>query len=169
MLERVVLARHLHRLLLRHRRDVRRLGVRHRLRLRAGLLLRRRVARRECVGDSPVVAAVRIVDAERVQRLDERVLRVRERDAILRAARPGERRLDIAEVELDHLRVRRMIVRVVPQHVLLAVRLDERDAFVRASGEPEVLQGHLVDGEEPARRAVLGTHVPECGAVGECE
>ena len=93
----------------------------------------------------------------------------RERDAILRAPRPGDRRLDVVEVELDDLRVLGVVVGLVPEHVLLAVRLDERDALRGAPGQAQVLERHLVDGEEAARRAVLGAHVPERRAVGERE
>jgi hypothetical protein len=56
-------------------------------------------------------------------------LRVRERHTILRTARARERRLDVGEIELDDLRVGRVLVGLVPEHVLLAVRLDERHAI----------------------------------------
>ena len=39
----------------------------------------------------------------------------------------------------------------------------------RAAGEAQVVERHLVDREEAARRAVLGAHVPERRAVGERE
>ena len=94
-----------------------------------GLLLRRRIGGRERVGDGVVVRAVRVVDAERAECFHEARLRARERYAVLRAARTRKRRLDVAEVELDDLRVRRVRTRVVPEEVLLAVRLDERDAL----------------------------------------
>ncbi len=55
----------------------------------------------------------------------------------------------------------------MPEEVLLAVRLDERDAFLVASGQAQVEQRLRVDGEEAARRAVLGRHVPDRRAVGE--
>ena len=129
----------------------------------------RRVARRERVRDLLVVRPVLQGDAEAAERVDEHLLRARERDAVLRAARPGERRLDVAEVELDDLRVLGMRVRLVPEEVLLAVRLDERDARGVAAGQAEVAERHVVDGEEAARRAVLRGHVPERRAVGEGE
>ena len=62
-----------------------------------------------------------------------------------------------------------MVVGLVPEHVLLAVRLDERDALLGAAGEAQVRERHVVDGEEAARRAVLGAHVPERRAIGERE
>ena len=105
-------------------RDV--LGARPRA---AGRLLRRRVAGRERLARAPS----RRLDAEGRQRLQEGLLGAGERHAVLRAARPGERRLDVAEVELDDLRVLRMLVRLVPEQVLAAVGLDERDAL-RACG-----------------------------------
>jgi hypothetical protein len=60
-----------------------------------------------------------------------------------------------------------VVGRVVPEEVLLAVGLDESDPLGAASRQPQVIEGHLVDGEEPARRAVLGRHVAERRAVGE--
>ena len=62
-----------------------------------------------------------------------------------------------------------MVVRGVPEQVLLAIRLDERDPLGAAPGESEVLDRDLVDGEEAARRAGLRAHVPERRAVGERE
>src|SRR5438128_11955315 len=111
-----------------------RLSVGDGLRVGSGLLFGRRVACGERVGDGLVGAAVRVVDAERVERLEERVLRAREGDTVLGAPRAGERRLDGGEIELDDLRVRRMLFRQVPEHVLLAVGLDERDALLRTAG-----------------------------------
>src|SRR6185437_1134047 len=94
-------------------------------------------------------------------------LRARERDAVLRPARTGERGLDVAEVELDNLRVPRVLAGLVPEEVLVAVRLDERDALLGAAGEAQVVDRRLVDGEEATRGAVLRRHVPERCAVGD--
>ena len=137
-----------------------------RLRLAAGRSRRERVARGERLGDGLVVR-VAVVDAEARERVDERTLRVAQRHAILRPARPGERWLDRGEIEVDCLRVRRRLVRVVPERVLLAVRLDERDALGRPACEPQVPERLVVDREEPARRPVLRRHVPDGRAVGE--
>ena len=60
-----------------------------------------------------------------------------------------------------------MVVRVVPEQVLLAVGLDERDPLLAARGEPQVAERLVVDREEAAGRAVLRRHVPERRAVGE--
>ena len=50
-------------------------------------------------------------------------------DAVLRAARAGDRRDDLAEVELERVGERRVLgVLVVPEALLLGVRLDELDA-----------------------------------------
>ena len=116
--------------------------------------VRRRIARRERLRHR-FVARVPVVDAERLERVDKRPLRLGERHSILRATRPCERRDDRREVELYDLRVLRLVRLVVPEEVLLAVRLDEREPFLAASGQPEVVERLLVDGEEPARRAVL--------------
>ncbi len=92
---------------------------------------------------------------------------IAQRHAVLRPARPGERRLDGGEVELDDLRVGRLVVRVVPEAVLLAVGLDERDPLRAAAGQAQVADRLGVDGEEAAGGAVLGRHVPERRPVGE--
>jgi hypothetical protein len=114
-----------------------------------------------------LVLRVPVVDAERRQRVQEGVLRLAQGHAILRPARAGERRLHGREVELDDLRVRRRLVRVVPEPVLLAVRLNERDALLRPAGEAQVADRLRVDREEPARGAVLGRHVPDRRPVRE--
>ena len=71
------------------------------------------------------------------------------------------------EVELDDLRVRRVHRRVVPEQVLLAVRLDERDPLRAPAGQLQVDERLVVHREEAARRAVLGRHVPDRRAVGD--
>ena len=116
-----------------------------------------------------LVVRVPVIDAEGRERFDERLLRGGERDAVLRSAWAGERRLHRGEVELDDLRVRRRLVGVVPERVLLAVRLDEGDPLVRAPGQPQVAKRLRVDREEAARGAVLGRHVPDRRPVGERE
>ena len=132
----------------------------------AGVGVRGRVARGERLGVR-LVHGVAVFDTEGSERLAERGLRPCERDPVLRATRAGERGLDRREVELDDLRVRRRLRGVVPEHVLLAVRLDERDPLVAAPGEAQVAECLLVDREEPTGRAVLGRHVPDRRAVGQ--
>ena len=51
--------------------------------------------------------------------------------------------------------------RVVPEALLLRVRLDERDEVVGAAGRAQVAQRLVVDREQRARRAVLGRHVAD--------
>ena len=92
-----------------------------------------------------------------------------ERDAVLRAPRAGDARLDRREVEVDHLRVDGMVVGVVPEQVLLAVGLDQREPALVAAGHPQVAQRLVVHGEEAAGRAVLRRHVPDRGPVGQRE
>ena len=81
---------------------------------------------------------------------------------------PGERRHDVAEVELERVRVRRLLgVLVVPQALLLGVGLDERHALLRPAGELEVAQRLGVDREDRAGRAELRRHVADRGPVGQ--
>jgi hypothetical protein len=56
---------------------------------------------------------------------------------------------------------------VVPEQVLLAVGLDERDPLLAAPGQPEVVERDLVHGEEAAGGPVLRGHVPDRRAI--CE
>jgi hypothetical protein len=56
-------------------------------------------------------------------------------DAVLRAARPGQRRDHGPEVEVNVLVVADRRRRVVPQAHLLGVSLDQRDLARRPSGE----------------------------------
>src|SRR5207344_2312474 len=101
---------------------------------------------------------VSILDAEAVERGEERALGLGERDAILGTSRAGEARLHRPEIELHDLRVRRERSRLVEQELLLAVRLHQRDLIFAAAGEAQVAERLLVDGEEAARRPVLGRH-----------
>ncbi len=169
MLDRVVLALHLHALPLGDgERD--RHAVGHGLGSSAGRLLGRRVAGGERVGHGLVGAAVRErLDAEGAERVEERGLRMRQGHAVLRPARPRERRLHGREVELHDLRVRRLLLRPVPEQVLLAVGLHERDPLVGPPGQAQVLDRLLVDREEAAGGAVLRGHVPDRRPVGERE
>ena len=91
-----------------------------------------------------------------------------QRDAVLRALRAGEAGLDGREVELERVRVRRLVgALLVEEALLLRVRLDELDELLRTAGELEVAERLLVDREDPARRAVLGRHVADRRAVGQ--
>ena len=92
-----------------------------------------RVAGRERVRDRLVLGAVAIRDAEGRERLQEGRLRLGQRHPVLRAPRAGEARLDVAEVELDDLRVLGRRVRVVEEALHAAVGLDELD-LLRARG-----------------------------------
>ena len=58
---------------------------------------------------------------------------------------------------------------IVPEQVLLAVGLDERDALRWAACQPQIAQRLGVDREEPARRPVFRRHVPDGRAVRERE
>src|SRR5205085_7350050 len=76
---------------------------------------------------------------EVLERAPEGFLRVRQRDAVLGAPRPREARFDGLEVELELGGERRPLRGlVVPQALLLGVRLDERDLRGRAARELEV-------------------------------
>jgi hypothetical protein len=146
--------------------DLRAAGAGARLRRPLLARVRRRVGRREALLDRLVVAV--LVGHEALERHPERALGLRERDAVLGAARAGERRHDLAEVELERLGVRRLLgVLVVPEALLARVRLDELDPLRVAARELEVAQRLGVDREDRAGRAELRRHVADRRAVGE--
>ena len=90
-----------------------------------------------------------------------------QRHPVLRALRAGERRLDGRQVELEGLGVAGLAARVVPEALLLGVRLDERDLLLGAAGEAQVGERLVVDREDRAGRAVLGAHVADGRPVGQ--
>ena len=108
------------------------------------------------------------VGQEALERHPEGGLGLGQRDAVLRALGAGQRRHDLAEVELQRLGVGRLLgVLVVPQALLARVGLDELDPLLRAAGELEVAQRLGVDREDRAGRAELRRHVADRRAVGQ--
>ena len=99
------------------------------------------------------------------ERVAKRAAGLGERDPVLRALRAGERGLYGREVQLGVLGVDRFGgVLVVPHALGFGVSLDQFNLRRETSGEGEVVQGHLVDWKDGARRAVLGGHVANRGA-----
>ena len=114
------------------------------------------------------VLVVVAVGQEALQRHPERRLGLGQRDAVLRALGAGQRRHDLAEVELQRLGVGRLLgVLVVPEALLAGVGLHELDPLLRAAGELEVAQRLGVDREDRAGRAELRRHVADRRAVGQ--
>ena len=136
-------------------------------RLVAGLDAGRRVARREGLGDGLVERLLAVADAEAREGLDEGAARACERHPVLWAARTGEARFDVTQVELDDLRVRRLVVRVVEEVLLARVGLDEGDPLLWSRGERQVAKRLLVDREEVAGGPALGRHVGDRRAIGD--
>src|SRR5207244_8774533 len=109
-------------------------------------------------------------DARRRLRTRERVPDHRKIDAVLWSLRPGDRRLDRAEVDLDELVEGRRRVAVRAEHALrLRVALDQSDELARPTGLLEVAEGLAVDREKRTRGAVLGAHVRDGRALGDGE
>ena len=94
------------------------------------------------------------------QRFLERHLCLRKGNAVLRAFRPGDTRLDRSHVERQRLGEERG-GRVVGAEdaLLLVVGLDQLHALFVAPRQPQVVERALVDREVADRRAVLGAHV----------
>src|SRR5690606_33695218 len=98
-------------------------------------------------GERPVVLGAR--RKERRQRVGKGLGHGRERDAVLRTARPRDARLDGAEVELEEIRVLGVArIRVVEEALLLGVGLDEGDVLRRAARDAQITQRLLVDWED---------------------
>jgi hypothetical protein len=95
------------------------------------------------------------------QRHGEALLCLAQRHPVLRAGGAGDRRLDGRQVEVERLGERRLGRRIVPQALLLGVGLDQRHLGIGATGEPQVAQSLVVDGEDGDGRAVLGRHVAD--------
>ncbi len=95
---------------------------------------------------------------------------VLETDAVLRTLRPGQRRLNIVQVELQHageLRLRRVLGPVEARR--LGPRLGQRDLLLGLAGEAEVLDRLLINREEATGRPVFRCHVGDRCPVGDAQ
>ena len=91
-----------------------------------------------------------------------------QRHAILRTLGAGERGLDRAHVEFEHVGVVGLRSTVVAPHALgLRIGLDERDLLLAATREFEIAQSLFIDREDAAGAAVFRRHVGDGGAIGE--
>ena len=99
--------------------------------------------------------------------LAERDLGVRQQDPVLRALRSGDGRHHVAEVELEVLGEDGLALGVVPHALRLGVGLDQRELLLGAPGQPQVVDGDLVDRENRCGGAEFGAHVAQRGAVGQ--
>ncbi len=89
-------------------------------------------------------------------------------DQVLGPGRPGDARDHRGQVELDGLGVDRLDPAGHVEHaLLLGVGLDQVHVVVVPAGEAQVVEGHLVDGEDGAGGPVLGGHVADGGPVGQ--
>ena len=101
-----------------------------------------------------------------VERLLELVLRLAQRDAVLRTLRTRQARLDGRQIELERRRVRG-IRRVVQaeQALLFRVGVDQLHVTFVAPRQTQVVERHLVDRTDRNRRPVLRRHVAERRAI----
>ena len=99
----------------------------------------------------------------------ERLGDTRQRHAILRPLRAGQTRLDLAQVEVEHLTEVRLDVGVGPEQSLFTgVALNLID--VRATpGQAKVLQGVGIHREQRGRGPEFGRHVRDRRAVGNAQ
>ena len=116
--------------------------------------------RRRAAGPRPAAA-------QRRQAGFEAALRAVQRHPILRPPGAGKARLDRRQVELDGVGIDRVgSVRRPEQLLRLRVHLHELDVPLVAPGQPQVVEGHRIDGKHRNRRAVLRAHVPQGRAIG---
>ena len=90
----------------------------------------------------------------------------RQGDAVLGAAGPGQRRLHPSHVQFVPGGVGDFPGVVPPQPLQLRVAAHGFHQLRGPSGEPQVVQGAVVDGEETAGGPVFGGHVGDGGPVG---
>ncbi len=91
----------------------------------------------------------------------------RERDTILGTTRSRQRRLDRREIELEEVVELEPRPGLAPQPLVFRVALDQRDALVWATRQPEVGERLVVDREQRRRGSELGAHVADRRPVGE--
>ena len=99
--------------------------------------------------------------------LAEGVLRVGQLDAVLRPLRAGDRRHHCRQVQLHVLGIGRLVVGVVPHALRLGVGLHQGDLLLGSAGQPQVVDGDLVDGEHRGGGAEFGAHIAQGGPVGQ--
>ena len=102
-----------------------------------------------------------------VERLLKLVLGLAQRDAVLRALRAREARLDGRQIELERRGVggiRRVVQ--AEQALLLRVGLDQLHVAFFAPRQTQVVERHLVDRADRDRRPVFRRHVAERRAIG---
>ena len=94
-------------------------------------------------------------------------LGIAEFHAVLRALGPGDRRNHGREVEFQVFAEHRLRLRVVPQSLELGICLHQCDLVVTATGETQVVESYVIDGEHRRGRAELRAHVADGGTVGQ--
>ena len=100
----------------------------------------------------------------------ERVLDLREIDAVLRALRAGDARNDRADIEIDVLGVIDAAgLRDAVEALSLVIFLHQLDVRLVAARLAEIVERLIVDREEAHRGAVFRGHVGDRGAIGERE
>ena len=107
------------------------------------------------------------VEAALVAHGAEALLRLGQRDAVVRARRAGQRALHGAQVELDHLGVgARGRVRVVPEALRLGVGFHERHLLLAAAGQTQAgTTAMIVTGGHSVKSS--GTYDKVCGLLEE--
>ena len=86
---------------------------------------------------------------------------------VLRPLGPGQAGLDLLHVQRQAVAEQWLLARLPPQALGFAVLLDQLHRRLGAAGQAQVVQGHLVDGEEAAGGTVFRGHVGDGCPVGQ--
>ena len=91
-----------------------------------------------------------------------------EQHPVLRAFWPRQAGQDRRHVQFHDCAVHSIVLVSCVKHALcFHVSLDQRDLFVGTAGQGQVAQAFIVDRENTAGGAVLGSHVGDCRTVGQ--
>ncbi len=102
-----------------------------------------------------------------MHRASKRSFGIGQGDAILWPFGAGNRRLHACHVELQAL-IKLWNHGIIPPHPLrLGIGLNQSDRIRVATGETQIIQGLIINGEQAAGGAILRSHVGDSGAIGQ--
>ena len=90
---------------------------------------------------------------------------IRQGHPILRSTRTGQAGLHGTHVQVQAVGKRRLVARLAPQSLRLAIRLDPLHHRIRTAAEAQIPQSFLIHREETAGRTVLRRHVGNGRAI----
>ena len=103
---------------------------------------------------------------EFMQNLADCVLHIGQADSVLRTFGAGQTGYDGAHVEFKSCAVFGFGC-IAEQALRFGISFNQCDVFFRATGQAQIIQGFVIDGENAAGRTVFGCHIGNRGAVGQ--